>query len=215
MRRVVRVAVHLLCLLPMAWIWIQLHLGHIRGDWVKEITHWTGFSGLIFIALTLAVTPVRRLTGFNQIQSYRRPLGLYAFFYICVHFLVLYIILDKQVPFDPAFAWSEIVKDIAKRPYITVGFTGFVLMIPLALTSTKASIRRLGKKWIPLHSLIYLTALAGVVHSMWSQKADQFRPTVVGLIIVALLAIRLVPRRRRVPRPAPGPLAEAAPAPQV
>ena len=121
-------------------------------------------------------------------------LGLFGFFYISVHFLVIYVLLDKQVPWDPAFAWHEIVKDIVKRPYITVGFTGWVLMIPLALTSTKASIRRLGKKWVTLHSLIYVTALAGVVHFMWSLKADRLRPTVIGIVIVGLLAARLVPR---------------------
>ena len=193
MRKLVRPLVHLLCLVPMAVMWAELLLGRIRGEWVKEITHTTGYWGLILITSSLAVTPLRRLSGWNWLQTYRRPIGLYGFFYICVHFLVIYIILDKQVPFDPAFALQEIVEDIAKRPYITVGFTGFVLMIPLALTSTRASIRRLGKKWVTLHSLIYVTALAGVVHFMWSVKADRNRPTVIGLVLVVLLALRLVP----------------------
>ena len=194
MRRLLKPLVFVLCLVPMTLVWTDLLLGHIRGDYIKEITHRTGYWGLIFITATLAVTPLRRLTGWNKLQSYRRMLGLFAFFYICVHFLVIYVILDKQVPWDPAIAWHEIVKDIVKRPYITVGFTGFVLMIPLALTSTKASIRRLGKRWVTLHSLIYLTALAGVVHFMWSLKADRLRPTVIGIVIVVLLALRLVPR---------------------
>jgi len=195
MRRVVKPLVFMLCLVPMALVWTDLLLGHIRGEYIKEITHRTGYWGLLFITATLAVTPLRRLTGWNALQPYRRMLGLFGFCYISVHFLVIYVLLDKQVPWDPAFAWHEIVKDIAKRPYITVGFTGWVLMIPLALTSTKASIRRLGKKWVTLHALIYLTALAGVVHFMWSLKADRLRPTVIGLVIVTLLALRLVPAR--------------------
>jgi len=194
MRRFLKPAVFLACLVPMALVWTDLFLGHIRGDYIKEITHRTGYWGLILITATLAITPLRRITGWNQLQSYRRMLGLFGFFYICVHFLVIYVILDKQVPWDPAFAWHEIVKDIAKRPYITVGFTGFVLMIPLALTSTKASIKRLGKNWVRLHSLVYVTALAGVVHFMWSLKADRQRPTILGIVIVLLLAVRLAPR---------------------
>jgi sulfoxide reductase heme-binding subunit YedZ len=195
MRRFLKPLVFLLCLVPMALVWADLLLGHIRGEWIKEVTHRTGYWGLILITATLAVTPLRRITGWNQLQSYRRMLGLFGFFYISVHFLVIYVILDKQVPWDAAFAWHEIVKDIAKRPYITVGFTGFVLMIPLALTSTKGWIRRLAKKWVALHALVYLTALAGVVHFLWSLKADRLRPTVIGVVIVVLLALRLVPPR--------------------
>jgi len=169
--------------------------GRIRGEWIKEITHRTGWWGLVFITITLAITPLRRITGLNQLQSYRRMLGLFGFFYISVHFLVIYVILDKQIPFDPAFGWKEVVKDIAKRPYITVGFTGWLLMIPLALTSTKGWIKRLGRNWVRLHALIYVTAMAGVIHFMWSMKADRSRPTTIGLILVVLLVLRLVPPR--------------------
>jgi sulfoxide reductase heme-binding subunit YedZ len=193
MRRILKPLVFLACLTPMALVWIELLLGRIHGEWIKEVTHRTGYWGLLLITATLAVTPLRRLSGWNQLQSYRRMLGLFGFFYIGVHFLVIYVILDKQVPWDPAFAWHEIVKDIAKRPYITVGFTGFVLMIPLALTSTKGWIRRLGKNWVRLHALVYLTALAGVVHFMWSLKADRLRPTVIGIVVVVLLSLRLIP----------------------
>jgi sulfoxide reductase heme-binding subunit YedZ len=194
-RRLLKPAVFLLCLVPLAIAAFELATGRIRGDWVKEITHRTGYWGLILVTITLAITPLRRLTGWNALQSYRRMLGLFAFTYICVHFLVIYVVLDKQIPFDPAYGWHEVVKDIAKRPYITVGFTGFVLMIPLAFTSTKASIRRLGRKWVSLHALIYLTAMAGVIHFMWSVKADRLRPTVIGVILVALLTLRLIPVR--------------------
>jgi sulfoxide reductase heme-binding subunit YedZ len=189
----------------MALIAWDLLNGQIRGDWIKEITHRTGWWGLVFITITLAITPLRRITNVSQLQPYRRMLGLFGFFYISVHFLVIYVILDKQIPFDPAFGWHEVVKDIAKRPYITVGFTGWLLMIPLALTSTKKSIKRLGgRNWVGLHSLIYVTAMAGVIHFMWSMKADRTRPTTIGLILMVLLALRLVPvqvwrRRRAVP----------------
>ena len=195
MRPLLKPAVFLLCLVPLARTGFDLATGRIHGEWIKEITHRTGYWGLILITATLAITPLRRLTGLNQLQSYRRMLGLFGFTYICIHFLVIYVVLDKQIPFDPAYGWHEVVKDIAKRPYITVGFTGFVLMIPLALTSTKASIRRLGKKWVRLHALIYVTAMAGVIHFMWSVKADRLRPTVIGSVLVVLLAMRLLPPR--------------------
>ena len=192
--------------MPLARAGFDLATGRIHGEWIKEITHRTGDWGLIFVILTLAITPLRRLTGWNALHSYRRMLGLFAFAYICVHFLVIYVVLDKQIPFDPAYGWHEVVKDIAKRPYITVGFAGFVLMIPLALTSTRASIRRLGRRWVTLHALIYLTAMAGVIHFMWSVKADRSRPTAYGALLVLLLALRLVSPRalaawRAVPRP--------------
>ena len=197
----------------MAWMWYQLATGRIHGEWVKEITHRTGWWGLVLITSSLAITPLRRFLGWNWLQSYRRPIGLYGFFYICVHFVVIYLLLDKQVEFDPSFAWHEIIKDIAKRPYITVGFTGWLLMIPLAVTSTKGWIRRLGKKWTTLHALVYLTALAGVVHFMWSVKADRTRPTTIGLIVVLLLAARLVPKRYKKKAPARAPAAQPEIAP--
>ncbi len=214
MRRLVKPLVFLACLTPMALAGWDLAMGNIRGEWVKEITHRTGFWGLVLLTCTLAVTPVRRLTHWNAIQPYRRMLGLFAFFYICVHFLVIYVVLDKQLPFDPAFAWDEIVKDVAKRPYITVGFAGFLLMIPLALTSTKGWIRRLGKRWVSLHGLVYAVALAGVVHFAWSVKADRFRADVIGATLIVLLGLRLAPRRwfeRRRVSARPGEAARTAP----
>ena len=192
MKRLLQPLIFLLCLVPLALITSDVALQRIRGEWVKEITHRTGFWGLFFIAVTLAVTPVRRMSGWNALQSYRRMLGLFGFTYILVHFLI-YVFLDRQIPFDP-LAWSEVGKDIAKRPYITVGFTGFLLMVPLALTSTKGWIRRLGKRWVQLHSLVYLVALAGVVHFTWSVKADLAVPTRFAVVILLLLAARLVPR---------------------
>jgi sulfoxide reductase heme-binding subunit YedZ len=193
MRKFLKPLVFALCLVPLARTGYDLSTGAIHGEWIKEITHRTGFWGLTFITLTLAITPLRRLSGLNQLQSYRRMLGLFGFTYITIHFLI-YVVLDRQIPFDPVYASHEVVKDIAKRPYITIGFTGFMLMLPLALTSTRASIRRMGKRWVRLHALIYLTALAGVIHFMWSVKADRLRPTAIGLVLAGLLALRFVPR---------------------
>jgi sulfoxide reductase heme-binding subunit YedZ len=187
LQRALKAAVFVACLVPMTLIGWDLAMGNIRGEWIKEITHRTGHWGLGIIVATLAVTPLRRLTGLNRLGTLRRMLGLFAFFYLGVHFAI-YLVLDQF------FDWHTIVKDVAKRPYITVGFTGFVLMVPLALTSTKGWVRRLGRRWVTLHSLIYVTALAGVVHFMWSVKADRLRPTLFGLALVGLLLVRLVPR---------------------
>jgi sulfoxide reductase heme-binding subunit YedZ len=192
-KRVLKPLLFVLCLAPLAWIGYELYAGRIRGEWIKEITHRTGFWGLVMITATLAVTPLRRLSRWNALAGYRRMLGLFGFTYITIH-LLIYVVLDRQLPFDP-LAWREIGTDIAKRPYITVGFTGWLLMVPLALTSTKGWIRRLGRKWTALHSLVYFTGLAGVVHFMWSVKADVAVPTRFALVLVALLAIRLLPKR--------------------
>ena len=189
LRKAAKPALFLLCLVPLAKLVVDGFTGHLEAEPIKDITHRTGFWGITLITVTLAVTPVRRITGWNGVQRYRRMLGLFGFFYILLHFLI-YLVLDQF------FAWPEIVKDIAKRPYITVGFTGFVLMIPLALTSTAKSVKRLGRRWVSLHSLIYLTALAGVVHFAWSQKLDITVPTRYGIVLAVLLALRLVPRSR-------------------
>jgi len=186
-RRVAKPVVLLACLVPLGMIVADALLDRLPAEPIKDITHRTGFWGLTFITITLAVTPLRRITRWNWVAGYRRMLGLIGFSYICVHFLI-YLVLDQF------FAWSYILEDIAERPYITVGFTGFVLLIPLAVTSTAAAVRRLGKKWVTLHSLIYVTALAGVVHFMWSQKADVLRPTIYGLVLIGLLVMRLIMR---------------------
>ena len=188
-KRAAKPALFVLCLVPLGKLVVDGLTGNLEAEVIKDITHRTGFWGITLITVTLAVTPLRRVTAWNGAGRYRRMLGLFGFFYIVLHFLI-YLVLDQF------FAWQEIVKDIAKRPYITVGFTGFVLMIPLAFTSTAKSVKRLGRKWVPLHSLIYVTALAGVVHFVWSQKADISVPTRYGMILIVLLALRLVPRSR-------------------
>jgi methionine sulfoxide reductase heme-binding subunit len=158
---------------------------------ISEITHVTGDWTLRFVLISLAVTPVRKITGWNAIIRYRRMLGLFAFFYASLHFMT-YLGLDQ------GFAWEYILPDIAKRPYVTVGFLGFVLLIPLALTSTAGWIRRLGgKRWNQLHRLVYITAIAGVVHYWWLVKADISRPLAYGAILGVLFAIRIWYNMRR------------------
>jgi len=146
----------------------------------------------VLLLTTLAVTPVRRLSGWNPVIRLRRPLGLFAFFYAVLHFSV-WMVLD--LGFQLAWVWEDIVE----RPYITVGFTAFVLLIPLALTSTKASIRRLGRRWTKLHSLAYVSTALGTVHFYWLVKADVRLPLLLAGVYVLLMALRVQHwlRRRR------------------
>jgi sulfoxide reductase heme-binding subunit YedZ len=152
---------------------------------IDKITDVTGIWTLRFVLLTLAVTPLRRVTGWNVLVRFRRMLGLFAFFYGTLHFST-WLVLDQF------FAWQFILADIAKRPYITVGFTGFVLMIPLALTSTAGWIRRLGgKRWNWLHRLVYLTGIAGVIHYWWLVKVVTAPQIAYMAILVVLLGARV------------------------
>lgn len=171
-------------LLPLAWmVWLgwQDQLG---VNPVETLSHRTGDWSLRFLLLTLAVTPVRRLTGWNSLQKFRRMLGLFSFFYVCLHFGVYLV-------FDQFFDWRAIVEDIAKRPYITVGFTGWLLLIPLAVTSTNGMIKRLGRNWRRLHRLIYLIGVLGVLHYLWLVKADITEPLIYAGVLAALLGYRL------------------------
>ena len=172
------------CLVPAALLVIGALRAELGANPIEKITHTTGDWTLILLLVTLSITPLRRITGINELISFRRMLGLFAFFYCTLHFLT-YIWLDKF------FAWPEIVKDVYKRPFITAGFTGFVLMIPLAITSTKGWIRRLGKKWQGLHRLIYISAIAGVVHYIWLVKKDIRQPLIYAAILAALLLWRI------------------------
>jgi sulfoxide reductase heme-binding subunit YedZ len=182
-----KVAVFLLALVPLAW----LATHRLGPNPIETITHTTGDWTLRFLVLTLAVTPLRKLLGLPELIRYRRMLGLFAFFYGTLHFMT-YLWLDKF--FDAA----EIIKDVGKRPFIAAGFTGFVLLIPLALTSTAASIRRLGgQRWRRLHRLVYVSALAGVAHYYWLVKSDIRGPLVYFALIAALLLWRIVPASSR------------------
>jgi sulfoxide reductase heme-binding subunit YedZ len=171
---------------------------------IEEITHRTGKSALVLLGLSLAVTPVRRFTGWNGAIKLRRMLGLFAFFYAALHFLTWMVL-------DLFFEWSAIGGDIVDRPYITVGFTAFVLLIPLAVTSTAGWVRRLGgKRWQRLHRVVYAIAFLALVHFFWSQKKDISEPTIFATAIGALLAARLLPVPRRAPAPRRRPPGERA-----
>lgn len=158
------------------------------------ITRATGDWTLRFLLITLAVTPLRKLTGWSWLLRLRRMLGLFAFFYGLVH-------LSSYVSFDHVFDVAEILRDIVKRPFITVGFTALVLMIPLAVTSTNAMVRRLGaKRWLALHRLVYVIAPLSVLHFWWMVKADITEPAIYAAILAVLLGYRVAARRREAGR---------------
>jgi len=184
--RFTKIAVFLCALIPLGRLaWKALHDG-LGANPIEVITHTTGDWTLILILATLSITPLRRITGQYWLISVRRMIGLFAFFYGFLHFLT-YIWLDKF--FDVHEMW----KDIAKRPFITVGFSAFVLMIPLALTSTAGWIRRLGgKNWQRLHRLIYLAAILGVLHYLWLVKADTRKPVEYCFVLSVLFLYRVV-----------------------
>ena len=206
--------VFLASLAPFCWIAWAAYSGNLSANPLQDITHDTGDWTIRFICITLAITPLRRITGWNGLIRFRRMAGLYAFFYGSLHFLI-YAIADRFaslvdfpdgiVSWDTAERWLAAVwEDIAKRPYITVGFTALLLMLPLAVTSTAGWIRRLGgRRWNRLHRLIYVTAVLGVVHYWWLVKADIRRPAMYGLLVALLLGVRLVWLRGRRPAPAP------------
>lgn len=184
--RITKFIIFFAALVPLGrLVWKYFH-GGLGANPIEVITHSTGDWTLILILTTLAITPLRRITKQYWMIGVRREIGLFAFFYGTLHFTT-YIWLDKF------FDWHEMIKDIAKRPFITVGFTAFVLLIPLALTSTAGWIRRLGgKRWQNLHRLIYLSATAGVIHFIWLVKADLRRPLTYGAILGTLLVLRIV-----------------------
>jgi sulfoxide reductase heme-binding subunit YedZ len=205
--RFTKIAIFLATLIPLArLVWKAFHDG-LGANPIEFITHSTGDWTLILVLTTLSITPLRRITRQYWLIGVRRMVGLFAFFYGTLHFLT-YIWLDK---FFDIHAMS---KDIVKRPFITVGFSAFILMIPLALTSTAWSIRRLGgKNWQRLHRLIYLTGILAVVHYTWLVKADRRKPLEYGVVLGILLAYRVgvwvsekaSERRQQPPSPAPTP----------
>lgn len=173
-----------LCLLPLAVLaWDTLH-GMLGTDPVAQLEHRSGDWSLRLLLATLAITPLRRLTGWHKAIRFRRMLGLFAFFYVTVH-LTIYLVVDL------GGFWSQLLTEIAKRPYITVGFTAWLLLIPLALTSTNAMMRRLGRNWQRLHKLVYLIALLGVLHFLWLVKADHREPAIYLGVLIVLMLLRL------------------------
>lgn len=185
-----KIFVFLVSFAPVVWMAIGVYQQTVGPNPVEYITHGTGDWTLRFLLFTLAVTPVRQLADVPWLIRYRRMLGLFAFFYGMLHFAT-YLWLDK------VFDWSEIWKDIYKRPFITAGFTSFVLMLPLALTSTKGWIRRLGgKRWAALHRLVYISGIAAVVHYYWLVKSDIREPLLYAAILTTLLFYRVWKRTR-------------------
>ena len=173
-----------ICLTPLVWsIWLFAR-GQASVDPVEEWLHRSGKTAVLILVASLAVTPVRRLTGWNDAQKLRRLLGLFAFFYACLH-LAVYLY------FDQGLAWDFILEDVLERPFIFSGTAAFLLLLPLALTSTRASIRRLGKRWVKLHRLVYLAIGAALLHYTWGQKADIRDPLLVGAVVAVLLGLRV------------------------
>lgn len=205
-------AVIALALVPLALIVADALRGRLGANPIENITHRTGDWTLRLLLATLAVSPLRRLTGWNDAIRFRRTLGLLTFSYVSVHFLI-YVVLDQGFPVQ-GFAWRFVAEDIAKRPYITVGFTAFLLLWPLALTSTRASIRRLGgRRWNALHRLIYVAAAGGVLHYLWQVKGDQPAPIFYALGLVILLGLRVWGPTASGNRQAPSDSAAADPPP--
>jgi sulfoxide reductase heme-binding subunit YedZ len=180
-----KISVFLLALIPFFKLGIAGYLDNLGANPIEKITHLTGYWTLSFLLITLTVTPLRRLTGWLWLMRLRRMLGLFAFFYGCLHFST-YLVLDQF------FDWDNILKDIIKRPYITVGFAAFVLLIPLAITSNNRIIKLIGgKQWRLLHRIIYPIAIGGVVHYWWLVKKDITQPLIFSLLLSILLAVRL------------------------
>ena len=194
-----KVVLWLSALAPGAWLVAGIPRGWLGANPVEKLTHVTGLTALVLLLVTLAVTPLRRITGWNPIIKLRRPLGLFAFFYALAHFSIWFA-------FDMVFDFGLMLTDVAERRFITVGMAALILLLPLAITSTTGWIRRLGKRWTKLHRAAYVATALGVVHFYWLVKADTRLPTLLGVILVLLMGMRskrfaeLVGRRPAVPK---------------
>ena len=186
--RSAKVLVFSLCFAPtLVLIWYSL-TGGLSVNPIEDITHRTGDWALRFVLLTLAVTPFRWLSGWNEVIRYRRMLGLFTFWYASLHF-------STYIVFDHFFDVRSIADDVIERKYVTAGFFGFILMLPLAVTSTQGWIRRLGKRWSVLHRLIYVAAVAGVVHFLWLVKLETSEPLIYAAVLSGLFLVRVVRRK--------------------
>src|SRR5690606_9182065 len=179
-------AVHLLALLPLAWLLADIWWDRLGADPIAQLTHATGLWALRFLLLALAVTPLRRMSGWTILARFRRVIGLYAFFYASLH-LSIYLVLDL------GGYWIQILDDIVKRPYITVGFIAWCGLLALALTSTRGMMRRLGRRWAQLHRIVYGVGVLAVLHFLWLVKSDVREPAIYGAILAVLLILRLPP----------------------
>lgn len=181
--------VWLLCLAPGVWLVWRGFTDRLGANAIEEVLHRLGDTSLVILLVTLSITPIRRLTGWNDLAPLRRPLGLFAFFYLTTHFL-WYAVVDEGLAFE------FIVEDVIERPYILAGFTAWLMLIPLAITSTKGWIRRLKKNWQKLHRLVYVATGLGVLHFYWQVKADTYWPLVATTVLVALMLLRIRQARR-------------------
>lgn len=179
---------HLFAAVPLAWLIADVVRNQLGADPVRTLTHRTGWWALSFLMLTLAMTPLRRLSGRAEFIRFRRMSGLWAFAMATLH-LLTYVVLDLQG------SWRTLFPDIVKRPYITVGFIAWLLLVPLALTSTQGWIKRLKKRWAQLHKLVYLIAILAVLHFFWLVKKDLSEPIYFALVLAALLLLRIKRRQ--------------------
>ena len=189
MRKLAKPLVFILALVPLAALIFFVLTGRTSANPAEDIILTTGIWALRFLLLSLAITPLRRLTGWNAAIQYRRMFGLFAFFYASVH-------LASYIAFDRFFALGEVAADVAKRPFITAGMLAFATMLPLAITSTKGWIRRLGRRWQLLHRLVYVSALAACVHFIWKVKVVIGEPVYYAAILAVLLGFRVLWRLR-------------------
>ena len=180
---------HLLCLAPFVYLLWAALAGGLGANPVEKLTHQTGDWTLRLLLVTLALSPLRQWTGEGAWIRFRRMTGLYCYFYCCCHFAIWFVA-------DHSLDLGDMLDDIVKRPYITLGFSAFVLLLPLALTSNQASLRRLGRRWKTLHQLVYAVVVLGVLHFLWLVRADYLEASIYAIIAVVLLLHRVGPVRR-------------------
>jgi sulfoxide reductase heme-binding subunit YedZ len=187
--RATHAAVVALALVPALSLAVRALAGRLGANPIETVTHVTGEWTLRLLLATLAVTPARRWLGWSALAPYRRTLGLLAFSYACLHF-------STWLALDHFFDWPAIVDDVVERPYVTAGFAAFLCLVPLAITSTRGWVRRLGRRWLALHRLAYAAGALGVVHFLWLVKADLLEPLLYAAVLLGLLALRLRRRAR-------------------
>ncbi len=189
----IKAGVFALCLVPFGRLVYGAFANSLGANPIETITRSTGWWTLFLLTVTLAVTPLRKVSGAHWLLKLRRMLGLFAFFYACAHFITF-------IWFDHWFDVAAILKDVVKRPFVTIGFAAFLLLVPLALTSTDAMVRRLGRNWARLHRLVYAIAVLGVAHYWWLVKRDLTEPVIFATVVAGLLGLRLYWRSKGRPQ---------------